>query len=179
LETNDLMSEGSNITKRIVLRFLAITALLLGGSQVYAQVHPPRPISVYFNPSLGLRFGAIFLNTTGGTLTILPDDSRSSTGGVLEAGLGFTYGAAVFEISANPGTIISILNGPDATLYGSGGGSMTLHIGSSFPTSPFITTATPPSYTTVKIGGILTVGSPVANPEGSYSGSFVVTFMQE
>ena len=165
--------------KGYVLKSIGILALLFCQLLLHAQVHPPRPISVYYNPSLGLRFGAIFLSSTGGTLTILPDDSRSSTGGVLQAGLGFAYGAANFEILANPGTVISILNGPNATLYGSAGGSMSLQIGSSYPTSPFITTATPPSYTTVKVGGILTVGSPVANPEGSYSGSFLVTFMQE
>jgi len=173
------MSTGFGNSKRRVVGCLSILFLLLCQVQAHAQVHPPRPISVYFNPSLGLRFGAIFLSPSGGTLTILSDDSRSSTGGVLEAGLGFTYGAAVFEVLANPGTIISILNGPDATLYGSAGGSMTLHIGDCFPTSPFITTAAPPLYTTVKVGGILTVGTPVSNPEGSYSGSFLVTFMQE
>lgn len=165
---------------RLVYVVLCCIALLpVCQQKVYAQVQPPRPISVYFNAAYGLRFGAIFLTSTGGTLTILPDGSRSSTGGVLEAGLGFAYGAANFEILANPGTIISILNGPDATLTGSGGGSMTLHIGSSSPSSPFITTATPPAYTTVTIGGVLTVGSPVSNPKGTYSGSFVVTFMQE
>jgi len=175
-----ITNTGAYRNKRIVLIWSGVLSLLLLSQlQAQAQVHPPRPVSVYYNPSLGLRFGAIFLSTTGGTLTILPDDSRSSTGGVVQAGLGYAYGAANFEIQANPGTIISILNGPDATLYGSGGGSMSLHIGSSYPVSPFITTATPPSYTTVKIGGILTVGSPVANPVGSYSGSFMVTFMQE
>jgi Domain of unknown function (DUF4402) len=146
---------------------------------VRAQQPPPRPISVSFNPSLGLRFGGVFLGTTGGTVTVAPDGSRTSTGGVVLAGLGFLYGAANFEIVANPGTLVSILNGPDATLTGSAGGSMTMHIGTSSPPSPFITSATPPGYTSVNIGGTLTVGTATSNPAGSYSGSFLVTFIQE
>lgn len=166
--------------KRAAFKLVCIIALLLGYTQVRAQVHPPRPISVYYNPAYGLRFGAIYLSSTGGTLTILPDNSRSSTGGVLEANLsGYSYGAANFEILANPGTIINIMNGPDVTLTGSNGGSLSLHIGSSSPASPFITTVAQPAYTTVTIGGVLTVGGPTSNPAGSYTGSFVVTFMQE
>lgn len=165
--------------KRAALRLVCIIALLACYVQGSAQVHPPRPISVYYNPAYGLRFGAIFLTPSGGTLTVWPDNSRTSTGAVLPANLGFIYGAANFEIHANPGTIISIVNGPDVTLTGSNGGSMSLHIGNSSPASPFITTVTPPAYTTVTVGGVLTVGSPTSNPEGTYSGYFLVTFMQE
>ena len=164
---------------RISCTAAATTVMLLWCMQLGAQVRPPRPISVYYNPAYSLRFGAIFLSSTGGTLTILPDGSRTSTGGVLPAGLGIAYGAASFDILANPGTIISVVNGPDVTLYGSGGGSMTLHIGGCSPSSPFITSASPPAYTSVTVGGTLTVGSPVSNPAGTYSGSFFVTFMQE
>jgi len=162
------------------VRLIAVIVLFMCQHSAYAQVHPPRPISVYHNPAYGLRFGAIYLSSTGGTLTILPDNSRSSTGGVLEAHLtGYSYGAANFEILANPGTIINIMNGPDVTLTGSNGGSLSLHIGTSSPASPFITTVTQPAYTTVTIGGVLTVGGPTSNPAGSYTGSFSVTFMQE
>ena len=165
--------------RKIVFYIAGVVLLLLCQATTFAQQPPPKPISVSFNPSLGLRFGAVFLGTTGGTVTIAPDGSRSSTGGVVEAGLGFVYGAANFEIIANPGTLVSIMNGPDATLTGSAGGSMTMHIGSSSPASPFITSASPPAYTSVNIGGTLTVGTGSANPAGSYSGSFLVTFIQE
>ena len=160
--------------------FIAVVLLLLlCHTGIYAQQPPPKPISVSFNPSQGLRFGAFFVGSTGGTVTILPDGSRSSTGGVVLASLGFVYGAANFELVANPGTLVSIMNGPDATLTGSGGGSMTMHIGTSSPVVPFITSATPPAYTSINIGGTLTVGTGSSNPAGSYSGSFLVTFIQE
>ena len=157
----------------------AIALCLTGNLKAIGQQKPPRPISVYFNPGAGLRFGAFFQSTSGGTVIVSSGGLRTFTGSVVGAGLGVVYGAAEFDINADPGTVIAILNGPDATLYGSSGGTMTLHIGSSYPASPFVTTVTPPAQTSVKIGGTLTVGSPIANPSGTYSGSFVVTFIQE
>jgi hypothetical protein len=146
---------------------------------IYAQPLPPRPISVSANPSLGMRFGAFFQSASGGTVSVSAAGVRTSTGGVVLAGLGYAYGAAVFEINANPGTLVNIINGPDVTLTGSSGGSVTLHVGSSSPASPFVTTAVPPAYNTMYVGGTLTVGGPVANPSGAYSGYFSITFMQE
>jgi len=153
--------------------------LLLPASVTYAQPPPPRPITVYVNPAQGLIFGAFFQGVTGGTVIIYPDGSRSVTGDLVLANLGIPFSPAIYEIDANPGTVVSILNGPDVTLTGSNGGSIHLHIGNSSTGSPFITTATPPARTEVRIGGTLTVGSPLANPSGAYSGTFSVTFIQQ
>lgn len=160
---------------------LVLTAVILMAVQLQcaAQQKPPRPISVSFNPGAGMRFGAFFQSPSGGTVILSTSGLRTFTGAVVGAGLGVAYGAAEFDVDAEPGTLINILNGPDATLYGSSGGTMTLHIGSAYPSAPFITTAVSPAQTAVMIGGTLTVGSPVANPSGTYSGSFVVTFIQE
>jgi hypothetical protein len=144
-----------------------------------AQPPPPRPIAIYVNPAQGLIFGAFFQGASGGSVIVYPDGSRSTTGDILQANLGIPFSPAIFEVDANPGTVVSILNGPDVTLTGSNGGSMRLHIGASSPTSPFITTARPPDRTEVRIGGTLTVGNALANPSGTYSGSFSVTFIQE
>jgi len=145
----------------------------------YGQELPPKPISIYANPAQGLIFGAFFQGVTGGTIMVYPDGSRSVTGSVIAANLGFPFSPAIFEVDANPGTLISIMNGPDIMLTGSNGGSIVLHIGTSSVGSPFIATATPPTSTQIRIGGTLTVGSPLANPAGSYSGMFSVTFIQE
>jgi len=167
------------IRRQAILRIISIAMLLLCQWQVRAQQPPPRPISVYFNPGLGLRFGAFFQSTSGGTVVVSPTGVRTSTGTVVLADMGYVFGAANFTILANPGTRVAIINGPDIVLTGSNGGTMSLHIGSSSPVSPFITTAMPPAQTSVNIGGTLTVGSPVANPSGTYNGYFLVTFMQE
>jgi hypothetical protein len=89
---------------------------------------------------------------------------------------GVQFGQAIFEIDAPAGTIISILNGPDATLTGSNGGTMSLHLGNSYPASPFTTTVTPPARTPVSIGGTLTVGNATVSPPGSYTGTIDITF---
>ncbi|SFD78673.1 protein of unknown function [Chitinophaga sp. CF118] len=147
--------------------------------KIRAQQPPPNPISVYVNPLQGLIFGAFFQGISGGTVIIYPDGSRAVTGDVVQANLGFSFSPAIFEVEANPGTLISIMNGSDVLLTGSNGGSMTLHIGAASTGTPFITTVTPPARTQVRIGGTLTVGSPLANPAGAYNGTFSITFIQE
>lgn len=165
--------------ERLIIFGLLCVAAVLTSVKGKAQQPPPRPISVAFNPAQGLRFGAFFQSASGGNVIVSSSGIRTSTGSVILADLGYTYGAAQFDITANPGTLISILNGPDVTLSGSTGGSMTMHIGNSSPSSPFVTSVTPPAYTTVSIGGTLTVGNPVANPSGAYTGVFYITFVQE
>ncbi len=167
----------SSLKKFISLAPVLVIFLL--SAKANAQQAPPRPISVSWNPSLGMRFGAFFTSSSGGTVAVSSSGIRTSTGSVVLAGLGFVYGAASFDIIAAPGTQITLLNGPDVTLSGSAGGSVTLHIGSSSPASPFVTTANPPTANTVTVGGTLTVGSSVASPAGAYSGSFYITFFQE
>jgi len=143
-----------------------------------AQQHPPIPIKVYAYPQ-ELNFGTFYQGSVGGSVIIYPNGVRAVTGDVVDVNIGFPISPAIFEIEAATGTMISILNGPDVLLTGSNGGSMTLHLGSSSPASPFISTMSPPLRTTVNIGATLQVGVPLANPPGSYSGSFSIIFMQE
>jgi hypothetical protein len=175
------MTTIQTITFKHKKRFTAIAVfvmLILNNFSAVAQEPPPRPIAVYVNPAQGLIFGAFFQGT-GGSVIIYPDGSRSTTGDIIQANLGIPFSPAIFEIDANRGTVISILNGPDAVLTGSNGGSLTLHIGNSSTGSLFISTAAPPVRTQVMVGGTLTVGNSLANPSGMYSGSFSVTFIQE
>ncbi|NQU87024.1 MAG: DUF4402 domain-containing protein, partial [Mariniphaga sp.] len=146
---------------------------------VNGQEKPPRPITVTVNLSQNLSFGAFSQGNTGGSVIIYPNGSRSSTGDIILLNLGFSFSTALYDVVGNPGTIISILNGSNTTLTGSNGGSMILTIGDSSPSSPFILTTIFPIATQVSIGGTLTVGNPLANPPGNYSGTFDVTFVQE
>ena len=159
-------------------KYLSI-ALLSCSLAVTAQPPPPRPIAVYANPAQGMIFGAFFQGVSGGTVILNPDGSRASTGSVILANLGYPYSPALFDIDANTGTVVTIMNGPDITLTGSNGGSITMHIGASSKGTSFTTTIVSPSQTPVWIGGTLTVGTPLANPSGSYSGTFSVTFIQQ
>jgi hypothetical protein len=137
----------------------------------------PGGMSVYTVQNLS--FGAFSHGNSGGTVIVSNTGTRSVTGDVIPLNLGVLFFHAIFEIDTPEGAIISILNGADATLTGSNGGSVSLHIGSSDPPSPFITTVTQPARTQVNIGGTLTVGGPVANPPGTYTGTFYITFNQE
>ncbi len=159
--------------------FLIAASWLAGIGVSDAQVQPPRPLSVFVNPAQPLSFGAFYQGPIGGSVIVYPNGSRSSTGDVVQAGLGYSFSPAMFEVEGLPGTIVSILNGPDVILSGSNGGSMILHIGSSNPVSPFILTTSSPSRTVVNIGGTLTVGAPSSNPPGSYNGTFTVTFIEQ
>lgn len=159
--------------------FIYVIALLLVCVSVKGQPPPPRPISIYVNPAQGLIFGAFFQGPSGGTVIIYPDGSRSVTGSLVQANLGYPFSPAIFEVDANQGTAIAIMNGPDVTLTGSNGGSVSLHIGTASTGSSFVTSVIPPSRTQVRIGGTLTVGNPLANPSGNYSGTFSVTFIQQ
>lgn len=174
------MKNKENKYKKTVCRALLLPGLVLflGSSRVFSQEPPPRPIQVTVSAQT-LSFGAFTHGALGGTVTISSGGIRTSTGDVILLGLGYPYNTTEYEILANPGTLISILNGPNVNLPGSNGGSLTLSIGASDPVSPFVTTAIPPLPTYLNVGGTITIGNPVANPPGSYSGTYDITFIQE
>ncbi len=162
-----------------------IMAVLISMSSLFAYAQTPLdslpgdPGGLYVYTTQNLSFGAFSHGNAGGTVIIGADGSRTVTGDVIALNLGFTYFNAIFEIEGPPGTVISLLNGPDVTLVGSNGGTMMLSIGSSSPASPFSNLVAPPQRTQVNIGGTLTVGSLVASPPGSYTGTIYITFNQE
>jgi hypothetical protein len=157
-----------------------LTGIILSGIHIslVAQEPPPRPITITVTSQV-LSFGAFTQGAVGGTVTISAAGARSSTGDIILLNLGFSFSTALYQIVGQPGTLVSLLNGPDVSLPGSGGGSMLLHIGSSNPASPFVIITVPPAFTTLNVGGVLTVSNPAANPPGNYSGTFNITFIQE
>jgi hypothetical protein len=157
----------------------AVITVLISQSAARAQQLPPGPLSVFVNPAQPLSFGAFYQGPSGGSVIVYPNGSRSVTGDVVQANLGYSFAPALFEVEALPGTLVTIMNGPDVTLTGSNGGSMKLRIGTSSPTTPFIVPTTPPSRTVVTVGGTLTVSSPQNNPPGSYIGTFNIIFIEQ
>jgi len=140
---------------------------------------PPRPMTVTVNLLQNLNFGAFCHYNAGGTVIMFPNGSRSSTGDVVLLNMGYSFSAGLIDVVGYPGTPVSLLNGPDATLGGSNGGSLTLRITNSDMDHPFIITTMPPSPSVLSIGGTLFVGSAVDNPPGNYSGTINLTFVQE
>jgi hypothetical protein len=162
-------------------RFLPVLIIMLffaALQEINGQEPPPRPVQVTVTAQT-LSFGAFTHGVAGGTVVISSGGIRSATGDVILLNLGFSYSTALYQLVGNAGTVISILNGPDVSLPGSNGGSITLHIGASSPASPFVISTVPPAYTLLNIGGTLTIGNSGSNPPGSYSGTFNITFIQE
>lgn len=163
------------------LTFFAILSVATVNSfaQVPTDSLPKDPAALSVYTIQNLSFGAFSHGNSGGTITLSSDGTRSTTGDVIALNLGVQYNQAIFEVESPAGTIISILNGPDATLTGSNGGSMLLHIGSSNPVSPFNNTVAPPGRTQINIGGTLTVGGAATAPPGTYTGIIYITFNQD
>lgn len=170
-------------TRPRLKKYLVVMVLTFTSACLYAQTPtdslPGDPGGLYIYTTQNLSFGAISHGNTGGTVLVGNDGSRSVTGDVVALNLGVQYFNAIFDIEAPPGSLVSILNGPDATLTGSNGGSMLLQIGNSFPATPFSTIVSPPSRTQVTIGGTLTIGNNATSPPGSYTGTFYITFNYE
>jgi hypothetical protein len=161
-------------------QMVTVTILLMLSPfiSVVAQPPPPKPVTVTATTPT-LSFGAFSQGATGGTVTIAATGGRSASGDVILLNLGYSFAAGHFEIVGEPGTVINMLNAPDVSITCTCGGSMNLHIGNSDPLTPFVITTTPPTPTIMTVGGVLTVGSPLANPPGSYSGTYSITFIQE
>ncbi len=137
---------------------------------------PPNQLQVFAVQQLS--FGSFFPGSSGGTVIVSPTGSRSSTGTVVLAG-GAAY-QAIFEVRLIPGRLVQIQIGPSVQLLRiGGGGMMTMQIGPTDKGTSFVTTGGHPFRNPVGVGGTLTVGDIMANPAGSYEGSFSVTFIQE
>ena len=162
--------------KRIFLKGIVIIMLFAGSTVLNAQEDPPRPPSI--SVTTDLSFGAFYHGASGGTVTISPAGIRTSTGDIVLLGMGYPYSPARYNIYSNAGTIISILNGPDVQLTWSGF-NMNLHIGTSFPASPFVNTNPYSVPTELTVGATITVGNSASNPPGTYTGSFNITLVVE
>lgn len=170
-----MISEAGKYVKLLKQVILLLSLFIAAKTQ--AQELPPRPIRIYLVQDLS--FGAFYQGPSGGTITIDPSGIRSSTGDIIPLDLGYLYFPATFEVHAHPGTVISILNGPNTVLTGTPSGTMTMQIGSSIPSSPFVSTVNFNVGIPLYIGGTLIVGSPAANPPGSYTGTFEITIVRE
>jgi hypothetical protein len=157
--------------------FCFLGLLIFMTDRVKAQEMPPRPVSVSLIRNL--NFGAFTQGTSGGSVILYPSGSRTSMGDIILINFGYLYYPAIFELEGNPGTIVHLMAGSPAVLTGDHGGAMNMVPGDSEPVTPLILPLTSHGVLQVFIGGILTVGNPLANPMGHYSGTFNVMFIQE
>ncbi len=162
-------------SNRIPTLFYLIICTNLFYFPVHAQERPPKPIAVSVSTLQHLSFGTFIQSGVSGTVVVDYNGFRTATGYIILPNSSSVVTPALFQVTALPGTLITISNGPDVPLSGSNGGTVMLTIGPSSTGSPFVARSL---TTNVFIGGTLTVNSLAANPAGNYSGTFQVTFIQ-
>jgi hypothetical protein len=133
----------------------------------------PLNAQVHITIDNGLNFGFLYPVGSGGNVIMSDDGYRSYTGNVIL--FESMYNPLVFTLLADNRSvkIRSITVQSPITLTRTGGGSMTVNLNVS---SLDITwkDLSPGYPITVRIGGVLNVGSITANPPGRYSGSFYI-----
>ena len=155
---------------------LLVLLFIILSREAIAQEPPPRPITVTWT-NQNLSFGAFYQGAAGGSVTITSAGSRSASGDIVLLSFG-VFSATIFEVTGNPGTVISYLK-PTSNLIDGSGHSLTIEISDTDPDSPFVLTVNYPTPTQIHVGGILTVGNQATNPPGIYTGTFDMTFVQE
>ncbi|MDR5590213.1 DUF4402 domain-containing protein [Christiangramia sp. SM2212] len=161
-----------------------ILALIISGD-LSAQENPPIPTNVEVNPVNVMNFGSFLVNADGGTLSMDYNSIRTPGAGVMLMNSGEPAAAAIFDVYANPGTILRVSHSSPFMLSGTGGGTITLNLDSFLANGEeildgfFITTENAEIPNTVFIGGTLTMGQSEASPPGRYSGTITLTFIQE
>jgi len=143
---------------------------------------PQRTATVRATQALNFGDMTILSGSSGGTVTVDQNGSRSQTGSVILLNLGNQVQPAIFEVKICPGRMINVTFPTTTILTGSNGGSMVLNLG---PTniggsgSSFVSNKGCDDIHLIQVGGTLTVGNIGTNPGGLYSGTFSLTFVQQ
>jgi len=176
--------------KKSILLFSAL--FLLFNSVLKGQNNaPPLPQrSVTATVTQDLSFGDISVETTstGGTVTVDYNGSRSSIGDVYPLNLGYPVHQAILEFHLCPGRSVKVVYDPVVQLK-NGSSYMNLAIGEICIGKTVITASGQSFFSNkgcndthyIEIGGTLTVGNLLANPHGEYTtiSGFSVTLAQE
>lgn len=151
--------------------------LFLGICLTFSAIRAQAQISTY--PIQDFNFGTFYQGNTGGTISISTTGARTASGDIIILNSWSGNTQAIFDIEAPAGSSISILNGPDVTLAGSNGGTVTLHLAGTDLGSSFITSAVAPARTRINVAGQLIIGNQSTSPPGAYQGTFTLIFNQE
>lgn len=170
---------GTKKTINHVIFGLIFIAISFG---VKAQENPPVPIQVEVRTARNLSFGSFTTGSSGGNVSVSWESQRTVTGDIFKLSFGEPVSAALFDVYANPGTIIQIQDYGETELDNGSGGKIYLTI-DSFSTGQrtFITqelNAQIPNE--VFIGGTLRIpGDPSGTLSGKYQGTFILDFIHQ
>ncbi|HSP12805.1 MAG TPA: DUF4402 domain-containing protein [Salegentibacter sp.] len=151
--------------------------------QLSAQENPPVPIEVEVRTSQNLNFGSFVAGTAGGNVTVSDNSNRTVDGDIFELNFGQNTSAALFDVYANPGTIIQIQDSSPYTLENQETGAEIKLFIDSYSTGQrtFVTqAANAETPNEVFVGGTLQI--PADNSgmlPGIYNGTFTLTFIHQ
>ncbi|CAM4208626.1 DUF4402 domain-containing protein [Gillisia limnaea] len=150
--------------------------------QISAQENPPIPIEVEVRTSRNLNFGSFTAGTSGGNVSVSWDGLRTSTGDIVELSAGQPVSAALFDVYANPGTIIQIQDFGETVLTNGNGGAIYLTLNSFSTGQRTFVTQTPNAQmpNEIFVGGTLRIPSDNSgNLPGTYFGTFTLNFIHQ
>lgn len=157
--------------------------LMFSVIEISAQENPPIPIEVEVRTSRNLNFGAFTAGNSGGNVSVSYDDQRTVDGDIFELNFGQPVSAALFDVYANPGTIIQIENMGPFTLENQDTGLQLQLFINSFSTGQrtFVTQAPNAQIPNeVFVGGTLRIPSDNSgNLPGTYFGTFTLNFIHQ
>ncbi|SLJ93012.1 DUF4402 domain-containing protein [Salegentibacter salarius] len=156
-----------------------ILLFMLSVMEVSAQENPPIPIEVEVRTTQFLNFGSFTVGTNGGTVRVGPDGSRTGNGDIYLLNMGASPSYAIFDVYANPGTIIQIQPHLETTLSGPSGSDVKLRVNLQQDISTGSTFVVTKSPQEVFVGGTLYINSQVAGPPGPYNGNLRLTFIHQ
>lgn len=151
----------------------------------YTQENPPIPTTVEVRPVNVMNFGAFLIDPAGGKISMDYNGLRTVLYGATLFNSGEPPAAALFDVYANPGTILNIMHDTSYELRGDNGGTITLELdsysvnGNEVLNRSFITETISTIPNSVFIGGTLTTKNSDGTPPGNYSGTILITFVQE
>ena len=158
---------------------ILLLLLILPSFAAFGQENPPIPISIEVRNAQGLNFGAFTVGNAGGNVIISTNGDRTSDTDVQLLNLGGSYHYAIFDVFANPGTLLQVKPIADIPLSGPAGSDVTLKIDPFFDISTGQTFITRTNPQEVIVGGKLHIPNGAAGPAGSYNGTLILTLIHE
>lgn len=146
---------------------------------VNAQENPPIPIQVEVRTAQFLNFGSFVAGPAGGNVSVDYTGARAANGDIFLLNVGAGKSPALFDVYANPGTIVHLAIPPEITLTSDTGGRIYLSINSFSTGQTFVTSAPAGIPNEVFIGGSLRVPNDAEALPGKYNGNFTINFIHQ
>lgn len=166
--------------KKIYLSLNILFTGILSLANMNAQEQPPVPVEVEVRNAQFLSFGSFTVGPAGGTISVGFNGERNSTGDIYLLNIGrSSVSYAIFDVYANPGTILQIQYPNEVKLVGPEASDVTLRINADTEIDTgriFVTYQNPHP---VFVGGTLSIPNGASGPPGIYSGSFSLTFIHQ